>query len=101
MLALLMAPSVAFQRQLHDEGGAPAGLARHDQAAAMALDDVVADVETEPGAAGLGGVKRFEDGLQLVGPDAAALIADARRHHRIGHSRAMEGGAFGSRRRTD
>src|SRR3712207_7197966 len=36
------------QRQGHVEGGAPARLALHPDAAAVALDDVAADVEAQP-----------------------------------------------------
>src|SRR5207245_2590245 len=46
-------------------------------AAAVPLDDIVADVETEPGTPGLGREKRFEDRAQVFRGDAGALVANA------------------------
>ena len=59
------------QRQLHRERGAAVRLALHGQRAAVALDDVVADVEPEPGPSGLGGEERLEHGLQVLRRDPA------------------------------
>src|SRR5271154_6214658 len=64
------------------EGCALAGGAGGPDAAAVLGDDAAADGEAEAGAAhgaGVGGVdlvEALEDALELVGGDAAALIAD-------------------------
>ena len=54
-------PPVVLERQLDRERRARGPARCAPSGAAVALDDVVADVETEPGAAGLGGEERLED----------------------------------------
>ena len=63
------------------EGGAGAGRAFHLDAAAVLLQNAVADGEAEPGAfvlaglgVGLGGEEGVEDAVQVVGFNAAAGV---------------------------
>src|SRR5712671_5084879 len=62
------------QGERHRERAAPARLAAHRDAAAVAFDDPVDDGEAQPGAVGLGGEERVEDAGQVVSRDPLSGI---------------------------
>src|SRR5205823_1763033 len=73
MRPCISAPRRHRQRDL--ELGPAADLARHLDRALVRLDDLLRDRHAEPGAALLGGEERVEDAVELLGRDAAAVVA--------------------------
>src|SRR5690242_7854809 len=82
----ILASVHGFDRQLDREGRAALGFAPDPEAPAVALDDVVADVEPEPRAFLLGGEERIEEPRLLLGWNAVAVV-----HHAGGDQRGARG----------
>src|SRR5262249_15781050 len=69
------------QRQADEELGAAADLAGDVHGPGVRLDDLLRDRHAEAGALLLGGEEGIEDAVELLGRDAAPVVADT--HHGV------------------